>query len=47
MVDLDKYAKNGVFFPDHKVSMLEADLFRDMETILQLNGFQLPIGLWT
>ncbi len=41
MVDLDKYAKNGVFFPDHKVSMPEADLFRDMETILQLNGFQL------
>lgn len=41
MIDLDKYAKNGVFFPDHKVSMLEADLFRDMETILQLNGFQL------
>lgn len=41
MVDLDQYAKNGVFFPDHKVSMLEADLFRDMETILRLNGFQL------
>lgn len=41
MVDLDQYAKNGVFFPDHKVSMLEADLFRDMETLLQLNGFQL------
>lgn len=40
MIDLDEYAKNGVFFPDHKVSMLEADLFRDMETILQLNGFQ-------
>jgi seryl-tRNA synthetase len=40
MVDLDQYVRNGVFFPDHKLSMLEADLFRDMETVLCFRGFQ-------
>lgn len=39
--DFEKMIRNGVFFPNHKTSMLEADLFRDMETILRFNGFQL------